>query len=185
MSSWSTEQQTAEQQQFDNFMLEFGKTYAGWRDGIQAGSPAQGQTATEDVLRRWRKHVEELRAQSDQMLAAGELMDTLQVVARQVTDERSTLKKLRGEAGTRGEQADSVNPKVRESPYINILGLQRIFRQSTRDVVLGLSIAFGVLALATLGFLVYKVTVTGTVQQASFEQSSAQSGGGRSNKRFK
>lgn len=178
--SWTSDEQTAEQAQFDNYMEEFGKTFGGWRDGIQAGSPAQGQAATEEVLRRWRKHVEELRARSEQMLAAGEQMDTLQTLARQVADERATLKELRGEAGTRAGQAGSVNPKVKPSPYVNILGLQRTFRQSTRDILLGLSIAFGVLAIGTLGFLVYQVVSSGQVTQTSFVTSAAgiQAGGG-------
>jgi hypothetical protein len=166
--SWSPDEQAAEQKQFDNFMDEFGKTFGGWRDGIQAGSPAQGQAATEEVLRRWRKHVEELRARSDQMLAASEQMDSLQGLARQVAEEKAALKELRNEAGTRAGQAGSVNPKVKASPYVNILGLQRTFRQSTRDVLLGLSIAFGVLAIGTLGFLVYQVVTSGQVQKASF-----------------
>lgn len=166
--SWSPDEQTAEQTQFDNYMEEFGKTFGGWRDGIQAGSPAQGQAATEEVLRQWRKHVEELRARSEQMLAAGEQMDSLQSLARQVADEKATLKELRGQAGTRAGQAGSVNPKVTASPYVNILGLQRTFRQSTRDVLLGLSIAFGVLAIGTLGYLVYQVVGSGEVQKASF-----------------
>jgi hypothetical protein len=174
--SWTPDDQSAEKAQFDNFMDEFGKTYGGWRDGIQAGSPAQGAAATEEVLRRWRKHVEELRARSEQMLAAGEQMDSLQTLARQVTDERATLKELRGEAGTRAGQATSVNPKITSSPYINLLGLQRTFRQSTRDVLLGLSILFGVFAIGTLGFLVYQVVVSGEVSKMSFTAPSTSGG---------
>lgn len=182
--SWSPDEQAAEQAQFDNFMEEFGKTFGGWRDGIQAGSPAQGQAATEEVLRRWRKHVEELRARSEQMLAAGEQMDTLQTLARQVADERATLKELRDQAGTRAGQAGSVNPKIKPSPYVNILGLQRTFRQSTRDVLLGLSIAFAVLAIGTLGYLVYQVVISGQIQKPPFvaSGSSLQAGGGRRHK---
>jgi hypothetical protein len=181
--SWSPDEQAAEQTQFDNYMGEFGKTFGGWRDGIQAGSPAQGLAATEEVLRRWRKHVEELRARSEQMLAAGEQMDSLQTLARQVADEKATLKELRDQAGTRAGQAGSVNPKVTTSPYVNILGLQRTFRQSTRDVLLGLSIAFGVLAIGTLGYLVYQVVASGEVSKMSFVASPASGssmiGGGR------
>jgi hypothetical protein len=170
--SWSPDDQAAEKKQFDTFMDEFGKTFGGWYNGIQAGSPAQGQAATEEVLRQWRKHVEELRARSEQMLAAGEQMDTLQALAREVADERATLKDLRGEAGTRAGQAGSVNPKVKASPYVNILGLQRTFRQSTRDVLLGLSIAFGVLAIGTLGYLVYQIAASRQIQKPSFVPSS-------------
>lgn len=174
--SWTTDDQNAEQAQLDKYLGEFGATYVGWRNGIQAGAPAQGLAATEEVLRRWRKHVEELRARSEQMLAAGEQMDSLQTLARQIADERGTLKELRGEAGTRAGQAGSVNPKITASPYVNILGLQRTFRQSTRDTLLGLSIAFGVLALGALGYLTYQVVVSGEIQKMSFATSI--SGGG-------
>jgi hypothetical protein len=180
--SWTSEDQTGEQVQLDNFLGEFGKTYAGWYSGIQAGAPAQGFAATEEVLRKWRKHVEELRARSDQMLAAGEQLDSLQTLARQLTDERATLKDLRGEAGTRAGQAASVNPKTAGSPYVNILGLQRTFRQSTRDVILGLAIVFGVLALGTLGYLTYQ-TVVGESRPSFVASAPSMVGGGGGSRR--
>ena len=85
------------------------------------------------------------------------VMDMLGAMVAEVEEQKQILESLQSEAGTRGGQADSLNPKVRPSPYTNILGLQRTFRTGTRTGILILSIVIGALSLATLGYLVYNV----------------------------
>jgi len=48
-----------------------------------------------------------------------------------------------------------VNPKITQSPYVNILGLRRNFRQSTRVGLIVASSIFGALALGMLGYAGY------------------------------
>ncbi len=81
-------------------------------------------------------------------------MERLSASLQEVAELRDTLADLQAQAVTRTEQADSVNPKVTPSPYVNILGLQRTFRDSTRQGLLLASIVIGALALIALGFLV-------------------------------
>lgn len=165
-------------------MQEFNEKYTAWVNNVQAGNPGQSQAAVEDVLRRWRQYSEELRAQSETVMSNEGVMDALAMLVSQVADEKSTLAKLQSEAVTRTDQADTLNPKTRPSPYTNILGLQRTFRGPTRTGVLIASIVFGVLALAVLGFLTYRVVVTGEIVKPGFIMargggSSSSSVGGR------
>ena len=144
------------------FATEFGEKWMVWRSAIQSGAPtaATAQAAVEDVVRRWQQSLTQLQGQSELIMSNDTTMDELGQLAVQVAEEKNTLRKLRSEAGTRADQADSVSPKVRASPYTNLLGLDRVFRDSTRFGILIASIVFGVLALGTLGFLIYQVVVS-------------------------
>lgn len=157
------------------FMSEFNEKYMAWKNGVQSGMPGQNQAAVEDVLRRWRQYSEELRAQSETIMSNDGIMDALSMLVTQVADEKSTLIKLQSEAITRTDQADTLNPKTRPSPYTNVLGLQRTFRSPTRIGILIASIVFGILALAVLSVLVYRVVVSGTAVRPGF----VMAGGGR------
>ena len=160
---WTAQQQAEAEQRSAAFRADYVAKLDAWRNLVQSGAPtaATGQAALEDVVRRWQQSVTALQAQSDSLMSNESAMDQLGQLANQVAEEKVTLRRLRGEAGTRSDQADSVNPKIRGSPYTNILGLNRTFRDSTRHGILAASIVFGVAALGTLGYLVYAVLPKG------------------------
>ena len=163
---WNKQEQEAAVQQSNAFKAEFKERYDAWKNAVLAGNAGTGQAATEDVLRRWRQHQEILQSKSDMIMSNESIMDNLGQLATQVAEEKNTLAKLQGKATTRADQADSVNPKVRGSPYTNILGLQRTFRDSTRFTILLVSIVFAILALCALSYLVYSLMTQETT--ASF-----------------
>jgi hypothetical protein len=166
---WTAANQQAAQTKLSEFSSEFNTAVEAWRNAVQSGAPGQTEAATQDVLRRWREYIELLKVQSDGAVANEGIMDGLSTLVDQLNQEKSVLAKLQSEAGTRTDQADTVNPKVRNSPYINILGLQRLFRSSTRTSILIAAIIFAVLAIAVIGFLVYRVVVTGQVYVPGYQ----------------
>ena len=155
--SWTKERQDAAQQQINIFLAEYQTTMDQWKNSVQAGQNTQGEAAVQDVLRRWRQFTTDLQAQSTAATSNQSVMDLLSQLVGDVGEQKKILADLESEATTRVDQADSLNPKVRNSPYTNILGLQRTFRDSTRTMILIASIIFGVLAISTLVFLVYQV----------------------------
>lgn len=158
------------------FAAEFNEAYGAWRNAIAAGSGAAvAQTRTEDVLRRWRAFTNNLERQTEMAIAQDGVMQRLSDLMTEADEQRVVLARLQSEAGTRADQADSLNPKVRSSPYTNIMGLQRTFRSSTRTAILIVSVVFAVLAAAALGFLVWRVVSAGST--------TAMAGGGSSNSR--
>ena len=154
---WTADQQTAAQEKVAAFSAEYGAAVSAWQNNVQAGSEGQFEAQVQDILRRWRQFTSDLQEQSSMALADQGVMDLLGATVAEVEEQKQILERLRSEAGTRGDQADSLNPKVRPSPYTNILGLQRTFRSGTRTGILILSIVVGALALAALGYLVYNV----------------------------
>ena len=158
---WTDQNQRDAEQEAAGFEAELNEKWAAWANGLVAGNPGSGQAAVEDVIRRWRKSLEALKGQSDAIMSDDSVLDSLGQLANQVADEKRTLAKLRSESGTREEQSDSVNPKVRPSPYTNILGLQRTFRSSTRFSILIASIVFAVLAICAVAYLAYRVVSSG------------------------
>ena len=177
---WTAQQQAEADAEVAAFIIEFDEKWLAWRAAIQSGVPtaSTGQAAVEDVVRRWQQSLAQLKGQSDIIMSNDNTMDELGQLAVQVAEEKNTLRKLRSEAGTRTDQADSVNPKSRASPYTNLLGLDRVFRSSTRFGILIASIVFGVLALGTLGFLIYRIVISGEIIPTSYISSS---GGARTN----
>jgi uncharacterized membrane protein YraQ (UPF0718 family) len=156
----ASDQQTAENRN-NTFRQEFNTRLDGWRNTLSAGAIGQGHAAVEDTLTRWRAHMNELQSSSESLLGNDSLIDKVGVLASQVAEEKSVLEKLRSEAGTRADQATSVNPKIVGIPATNILGLNRVFRSSTRLFLLIASIVFGVLALGAISYFIYS---TGVVQ---------------------
>ena len=154
MSGWTEDLHTQAEKRLDGFVAEFGDAIAAWKSAAAAGNSDQGQARVDDVLRRWRDFTGQLQAGSLMATADGSAMEHLTARLAEVSELRDTLSKLQGRVLTRTEQADSLNPKVTPSPYVNILGLQRTFRDSTRTGLLIASIVIGVIALAVLGFLV-------------------------------
>jgi hypothetical protein len=163
--------QSVAEERLAAFGAEFQETLAAWRNGLQAGGKGSGsgEAATQDVLRRWREYMELLRAQSDAAVANQGVMDRLATAVDQLTEQRSVLAELQSEAGSRSAAATMVNPKVRASPYTNILGLDRTFRESTRRGIIIATVVFAVLALAAIGFWVWRIVSTGTVVQVSYQ----------------
>jgi hypothetical protein len=148
----------ANQQKLDDFAAEFKEAQESWRSAIMAGSGAAvAQTRVDDVLRRWRAFVNGLERQTEAAIAQDGVMTRLSDMLTEAEEQRAVLARLQSEAGTRADQADSLNPKVRASPYTNIMWLQRTFRSSTRTAILIASVVFAVLAVAALGFLVWRV----------------------------
>jgi len=120
----------------------------------QTDQPTQvALQAVESALNTWRSHINE------QMERAGNKMDhhvdTIGVLATQVADDKVILQKLRSEAGTRVDQANTVNPKIVGTPSSNILWLNRNFRASTRATLLVSSIVLGILAAVGLAYFIY------------------------------
>jgi hypothetical protein len=156
---WTAANQTAAQQVADNFATEYASAVDAWTVALRSGGNAvAAKGRVTDLVTRWRKSVNDLEQQSDVIMSDQTVMDQLGQLATQVAQERGTLAKLRSEAGSRSVQADSVNPKEKTSPYTNILGLRRTFRESTRLGILIASLVFGVLALVALGFLGYALS---------------------------
>jgi hypothetical protein len=145
---WTQEMHVAAQGRLNGLVQEYQAALADWQNGVQSGNPAQHEANVHDVLRRWRQFTNDLRAQSEAATANQGVMDLLGQLVAEVGDQQQILARLRSEAGTRVDQADSLNPKVRPSPYTNILGLQRTFRDSTRTAIFWVAVVFGALALA-------------------------------------
>ena len=154
---WTPQNQTDAEARAASFATEYDDASTAWLNAIRSGaSPVAAKGRVDDVITRWQASVSALENQSDVIMSDQGTMDSLGQLATQLAEEKAVLAKLRGEAVTRGDQADSVNPKTRASPYTNILGLRRTFRESTRFGILIASILFGILALGALGFLGYR-----------------------------
>lgn len=156
---WTADDQRRAEEKNANFRTEFNTRLDAWKNALGAGALGQGQSAVEDTLTRWRAHMQGLQSSSEALMGNESLIDSVGVLATQVADEKATLEKLRSEAGTRSNQADTVNPKIKSIPATNILGLNRVFRSSTRLLLLIFSIVFGVLAAVALAYFIYATAV--------------------------
>jgi len=182
--TWTADNQAAAQQVANNFAFEYASAVDAWTIALRSGGNAvAAKGRVTDIVNRWRQSVNDLERQSDIIMSDQTAMDQLGVLATQVATEKATLAKLQNEAGTRTYQATSVNPKATTSPYTNILGLRRVFRESTRLGILIASIAFGFLALLAFALLGYSLSgpivaaagavtgaVTGSLGAATFGQ---------------
>jgi hypothetical protein len=159
--SWTKEKQEKAELDTMAFAGEFHVAHEVVKEKIQAGLSDEevmaAYVAVSEVLRRWRAHSESL--QTEVMDSA--YLDELQRKLVELGDQRGILARLESEAGTRTNQATSVNPKVTQSPYTNILGLQRVFRAPVRTGLLVAGIVFAVLAVAGLAFLVVRFAMGG------------------------
>ena len=163
-----------------NFEQEFQAAVANWSNLVQSGgNSAQGQTVAEDVLRRWRAHNEMLRDRA-QASSQGDAtsLDMLYTLIGEMEEQKAVLAELQSRAGSSVEQASSVNPKVRSSPYTNLLGLDRVFRPSTRTNIIIATIVFAVLALGVLGWIVYRMVTVPAADRTSFVTAAPVQGGG-------
>ena len=153
---WTLELQRAEEAKTAAFAADFRAAMDAWKNQVQSGQPDAGKAIAASVLERWRGNRVGLQTRAQQIADNGNMQE-LEILSGEVIEQRMQLDKLRDEAGTRVDQAASVNPKVRPSGYTNILGLNRIFRSSTWWTLLIASVIFGVLAVSLLGYITYKL----------------------------
>lgn len=167
--SWNKQEEIAAAVKLSEYEAAFESAYTGWQNAIQSGQAVTTAKAQVDtVLADWRGYVERLRERSDSIVANEGVMNHLAATMLEVNQQKAILEQLRSEAVTREDQATSVNPKTRQTPFTNILGLRRIFREDTRTTIFYLSVLFAVLAIATLGYLVYAIMTTGSVTTAAY-----------------
>jgi phage-related minor tail protein len=136
---------------------------------IPGPSQASATTQLQSLLDSWNTAVQAsiTASQSD--------MTAISQKAASLAELKHELQEVRSKQITRDEQAGSVNPKITQSPYVNILGLRRNFRYNTRVGLIVASVAFGALALGALGYYI------STLKQSTMNESPilAQSGGRR------
>lgn len=148
---WTAANQIESVAQAAYFTDNFNTTMAQIRDEIKASGAPVSIEPLGDLMRRWSVFVNTLQTDSDTIASNENAMESLSLLAAQNADYKARLSELRNQALTRSDQADSVNPKIRSSPYTNLLGLHRVFRDSTRFGLLMSSIVFGVGALVAGG----------------------------------
>jgi hypothetical protein len=171
---WTKEKQERAEADTMAISMEFVVAFESVTEKISTGaSDAEvmaAYTAAAEVLRRWRAQSDGLQTE----VTNSTHLDDLQRKLVELTDQRAILARLESEAGTRVDQANSVNPKVTASPYTNILGLQRTFRSPARTGLMIAGIVFAALAVLGLVFLVVQLVMSGGVPS-----SYAAVGGGR------
>ena len=160
---WNADQQTKYSEARDNLIAEYSAAFTTWTNTIQdsARDPSLQQNTDRaaaqvgSVLQKMRVYMKDLQATSSASIEQDDMLQKINDLATQIAEEKTTLAKLRGESRTRDEQAHSLNPKATPSPYTNLLGLHRIFRDSTRFTIMMLSIVFGALTLGIGAYLIY------------------------------
>jgi hypothetical protein len=159
-----------------SFAMDFEAAFHAVKEKVATGASdadvMSGYVAASEALRRWRAHSETLQAE----VMNSSQVDELQAKLVELAEQNAILGRLESEAGTRNNQAASVNPKITASPYTNILGLQRTFRGPTRTALMVLGIVFAVLAVAGVAVLVFTLVTTGG---RSATQTYIASGGGK------
>ena len=165
--TWTDDDEQEARSQLTELEADYDAAYAKWQGALASGSSdvsvATLKLYVQQSLEKWRAYVERLRGRSDAIVANESTMNRLFALVTEAKDQEDILASLRGEAVTRADQAYTVNPKTRQTPYSNILGLRRIFRESTRSVLFYVSIVFAVLAIATIGYVAYAVYSAGGV----------------------
>jgi len=122
---------------------------------------AAAVTQLQGLLDAWNKEVQ------DSITASQTNITNVSEKAATLAESQQTLKELLAKQGTRDQQASSVNPKITQSPYVNILGLRRNFRHNTRVGLIIASAVFGILALGALGYYITTSVSEKTVMNPS------------------
>jgi hypothetical protein len=165
--TWSDDDEQTSRAQLTELEADYDAAYSKWQGAVASGSSdvsvATLKLYVQQSLEKWRAYVERLRGRSDAIVANEGTMNRLFALVTDAKDQESILASLRGESVTRADQAYTVNPKTRQTPYSNILGLRRIFRESTRTILFYVSLVFAVLAIATVGYMAYAVYIAGGV----------------------
>lgn len=175
--SWTKEKQTQAEMDTMAFAMEFQGAFDVVKQKITNGATDEdvmaSYVAVSEVLRRWRAHSDSLQ---NEVLDSSHI-DEFQRKLTELANQQEILARLKSEAGTRTDQAVSVNPKTVQSPYTNILGLQRTFRGPTRTTLTIVGIVFAVLAVIGLGALVFQLVMGGTSVTTYRAEGGARSGG--------
>jgi hypothetical protein len=163
-----------------DFERQYNEAMTRWTTDLQTGVPSVegSKQALDRVMTSWRQYMYELMDSTKTMTSDTSSVDKLTQLASELGTTKAELASLQSKGITRSGQTDSVNPKVKQSPYTNILGLRRMFREPTRWFILIASIVFGVLAVSALGFLGYQMATVGIINP-SFITGSQQAGGAR------
>lgn len=131
-------------------LASFRSQYTTLHTAALTAGPGQAAAITglQGLLDTWNKEVQNSITESQ--------TDITKVSEKAATlaENQHTLKELLAKQGTRDQQASSVNPKITQSPYVNILGLRRNFRHNTRVGLIVASAVFGILALGALGYYI-------------------------------
>ena len=163
--SWTPAQQEAATAQMEQFQQQFQTALTAWQNGLLTNNPQQFEQQTEEVLRKWRAFTEELQLSSEIVMQNQGVMNVLADLVEEMSEQKRILGRLKSEAVTREDQAHTLNPKNANSPYTNILGLQRSFSSSTRTSILIATIVFGIVALILIGVISY-FSLAGPIQSA-------------------
>ena len=163
--SWTPAQQEAATAQMEQFQQQFQTALTAWQNGLLTNNPQQYEQQTEEVLRKWRAFTEELQLSSEIVMQNQGVMNVLADLVEELSEQKRILGRLKSEAVTREDQASSLNPKNANSPYTNILGLNRSFSNSTRTSILIATIVFGIVALILIGVISY-FSLAGPIQSA-------------------
>lgn len=175
--SWNQALQDEATAAMEKFSGAYATAATSLQNGIQSGDEAQYEAQVQEVLRQWRKFTSDLRDKSAAATQNQGVMDELGAIVSEVGDQRRVLERLRSEATTRDDQADSLNPKVQPSPYVNILGLQRTFRSSTRTALFWIAVVLAVLAISVIGYLTYRIMTRGGGPAIGVGSAAAAAGG--------
>ena len=178
---WDAHKQSKVQEDFERAVAGFEQAMGAWKAALRTGNTTQAtiaEAAVEEVLREWRQNLIVLREQV--AIASSSDHDGINQLSQRVQDlmeQKSMLSKLQSERITRDEQATSVNPKTVPSPYTNVLGLQRTFRNSVRQGIIIAAIVFGLVALGVLGYVIYAMVVIPAADRTAYG-ATGMSGGG-------
>lgn len=155
--SWASQDQEKAVADMMSYIEQTNAAFETYVNALRSNqNPLAAQAGLEDVLRRWRQSIDRLRAKSETLTMSEGVLDSLNQLIATVQEESSLLSKLQSESVTRTDQAASVNPKITQSPYTNILGLQRTFRGSTRTNIMIATIVFSILAIGVVGYVGYR-----------------------------
>ena len=187
---WSVEQQTKYSNDLDALVSEYANAYRTWTNTIKDSArdpslqPEANRAAAQvsSILQKMRQYVNELKNTSSEAVSQGDILQKINDLATHIAEEKIKLAKLRSESGTRDQQAHSLNPRSTPSPYTNILGLHRIFRDSTRFTIMILSILFGAFSLGLILYLIYTLVSPGLSSSQNQNQGIAIGGSRRSHK---
>lgn len=160
--TWTPAQQTEAEATNTTLKNQYITRMTIWTDAINAGQidTSVQKAAVQDALTRWQANMNSLQNTSEQLIGDDSNITRIGVLATQIAEEKATLNKLLSESGTRSNQSESVNPKIKSIPATNMLGLNRVFRSSTRLYLIILSILFALLAVAAL---IYFVSASGII----------------------
>ena len=160
---WTQDEQDRAVAKHDTLKEQFNSRLKKWTDALSAGEDGDvDKAAVEDGLTRWRSHMMEIQNSTEQLIGESSQLTRIGILASRVADEKTVLKKLQSEGGTRADQAETTANKHKSTPSSNLLWLNRTFRSSTRLFLIILSIVFGTL---TVGALIYFVFASGVFQK--------------------